>query len=72
MIVAVADSLEPHRLCTYLYELASLFHQFYENCPVLKAADSATRDSRLAICDLVARTPNCGLELLGIEGVEQM
>jgi arginyl-tRNA synthetase len=72
VIAAVADSLEPHRLCTYLYELAAIFHQFYENCPVLKAADPATRDSRLAICDLVARTLNCGLDLLGIEVVEQM
>jgi len=72
VVAAVADSLEPHRLCTYLYELASMFHQFYENCPVLNAADPTIRDSRLAICDLVARTLSCGLDLLGIEVVEQM
>ena len=67
-----ADSLEPHRLCTYLYELASLFHQFYEQCPVLAASDSRTRLSRLKLCQLVAATLKRGLQLLGIEVVEQM
>ena len=72
VITAVADSLEPHRLCTYLYELASLFHKFFETCPVLRAEDDVTRASRLALCDLVARTLKQGLDLLGIETVEQM
>ena len=72
VIAAVADTLEPHRLCTFLYELASLFHQFYEQCPVLAAPDTATRDSRLLLCDLCARTLGQGLALLGIETVERM
>ncbi len=72
IVNAVAESLEPHRLCTYLYELAGGYHQFYERCPVLKADDEATRDSRLALCRLVARTLKQGLQLLGIGTVEQM
>ena len=68
----VAVSLEPHRLGNYLYELASAYHQFFENCPVLKAPDESARHSRLALCDLVARTLRTGLELLGIQVVEQM
>src|SRR5262249_13220151 len=32
----VADTLEPHRLCTYLFDLATAFSTFYERCPVLK------------------------------------
>ncbi|MGA0330709.1 MAG: arginine--tRNA ligase [Ilumatobacteraceae bacterium] len=54
---AVADTLEkysPHRLCTYLYDLATSFTSFYEHCPVLKA-DEATRLSRLVMCDVTAR-----------------
>ena len=31
----VARELKPHHLCTYLYELATRFSGFYENCPVL-------------------------------------
>ena len=43
----VADSLEPHRLCTLLYELASSFHGFYEKCPVL-IADTTTSSNAAA------------------------
>ena len=72
VIESVAQSLEPHRLCTYLYELASSFHQFYEKCPVLTAGDDATRRSRLTLCGLVARTLQLGLELLAIEVPDRM
>ena len=69
---AVADELRPNYLCNYLFELAGKFTSFYENCPVLKAEDAATRDSRLALCDLTARVLRQGLETLGIAVVEQM
>ncbi|MGA0959135.1 MAG: arginine--tRNA ligase, partial [Ilumatobacteraceae bacterium] len=71
---AVADTLEkysPHRLCTYLYDLATSFTSFYEHCPVLKA-DEATRLSRLVMCDVTARVMATGLGLLGIDAPEQM
>ena len=69
---AVAEELRPNYLCNYLFELAGRFTSFYENCPVLKADDVATRDSRLVLCDLTARVLKQGLETLGIETVEQM
>ena len=72
---AVAEAVEryaPHRLCTYLYELAAAFTAFYEHCPVLRADDEAQRDSRLALCDLTARVLAHGLGLLGIDAPEQM
>lgn len=71
-IESVARSLEPHRLCNYLYGLASGYHTFYERCSVLKADTEATRKSRLALSYLVARTLHCGLNLLGIEAIERM
>ncbi len=69
---AVAEELRPNYLCNYLFELAGKFTSFYENCPVLKAEDAATKNSRLALCDLTARVLKQGLETLGIETVEQM
>jgi arginyl-tRNA synthetase len=62
----VEESLEPHRLCTYLYELAGVYTTFYDACPVLKAPDDQTRRSRLALCALTAKTLKSGLGLLGI------
>jgi len=68
---AVAEEYRPNFLCNYLFELAGKFTSFYENCPVLKA-DPVVRDSRLALCDLTAQVLKKGLEILGIETVEQM
>ncbi|MCQ8878106.1 arginine--tRNA ligase [Pseudoalteromonas shioyasakiensis] len=63
----------PHVLCSYLYELASLYMTFYEACPVLKeGVEPSVRDSRLVLCNLVADTLRTGLDLLGIEVMEQM
>jgi arginyl-tRNA synthetase len=62
----------PHRLCTFLFELATDFTAFYEHCPVLKAPSDELRTSRLALSELTARTLAHGLGLLGIDAPEQM
>ncbi|MDH6113951.1 arginyl-tRNA synthetase [Kitasatospora sp. MAP12-15] len=71
-LAAVAESREPHRLCTYLYQLAVSFSAFYEQAPVLKAPDTATRENRLLLCRLTARTLALGLGLLGMAAPEQL
>jgi arginyl-tRNA synthetase len=67
----VAD-YRPNHLTAYLFELASRYSDFFENCPVLKAETDELRMSRLKLCDLTARTIERGLNLLGIEVVERM
>lgn len=69
---AVTVEYRPHLLCAYLYDTAALFHQFFEKCPVLKAETEALRASRLALCQLTGQTLRRGLELLGIETLEEM
>jgi arginyl-tRNA synthetase len=69
--VHVGDLLEPHRLCTYLFDLAQHFSAFYEQCPVLKA-DADVRASRLALCATTLAVLDQGLDLLGIGRPEQM
>jgi len=71
VLEAAADEYRPNFICNYLFELAGHFTRFYENCPVLKA-EPAERASRLTLCDLTARVLKQGLEILGIEVVEQM
>src|SRR3712207_1235115 len=61
----VAATSEPHRLCTYLFDTAKAFTDFYENCPVL-SAEAGVRANRLALCRLAAATLHDGLGLLGI------
>ncbi|MEM6050257.1 arginine--tRNA ligase [Erwinia sp. P7711] len=71
-ITQVARDGTPHVMCAYLYELAGLFSGFYEHCPILTASDEATKQSRLKLALLTARTLKQGLDTLGIETVERM
>ncbi len=71
VVAAVARQCYPHVLCTYLYELADAFMKFYEQCPVLRAAEPV-RTSRLLLALLTARIVRQGLDLLGIETLERM
>jgi arginyl-tRNA synthetase len=71
---AVHDTLDkysPHKMCTYLFDLAQSFTSFYEACPVLKA-EARTRAFRLRLCEQTARVLRTGLDLLGIEAPERM
>ncbi|MDN8539909.1 MULTISPECIES: arginine--tRNA ligase [Erwinia] len=71
-ITQVARDGTPHVMCAYLYDLAGLFSGFYEHCPILSAEDEATKQSRLKLALLTARTLKQGLDTLGIETVERM
>jgi arginyl-tRNA synthetase len=73
---AVWDAIErlgPHRLCTYLFDLAQTLTSFYDACPVLRDdVDANVRDSRLMLCDVTAKVLVRGLGLLGIDAPERM
>ena len=71
VLEAVVEDYRPNFLCNYLYDLAGRFTSFYENCPVLKS-EAERRTSRLVLCDLTARVLKQGLDVLGIETLDQM
>jgi arginyl-tRNA synthetase len=72
VVTQVADTAGPHQLAAYLFEVASLFTTFYEQCPVLKADDEEIRQSRLALCAAVLRVLTTGLGLLGVPLPDRM
>jgi arginyl-tRNA synthetase len=69
---AVAATAEPHKLAAYLFDVASTFTTFYEQCPVLRADDEATKQSRLALSALTLRVLVAGLGLLGVPVPDRM
>ena len=71
VVSGVGQSLEPHRLCSYLYDLANAYSSFYQNCPVLKV-EGDLRSGRLRLCDLTRRVLSDGLGLLGITAPDRM
>ena len=67
----VGDELTPHKLCTFLFETATKFSTFYEQCPVLKS-EGEVRSSRLALVAATKQVLAAGLDLLGIEAPDRM
>lgn len=68
----VTETFEPHRLCAYLFNLATTFTTFYQECTVLKAPHPEIVENRLLFCQLTARTLATGMDLLGIATPEQL
>jgi arginyl-tRNA synthetase len=64
--------LQPHRLCTYLFDTAVAFSNFYERCSILSAESESLRASRLALCELTSNVLVRGLDLLGIEAPDRL
>ncbi|MER7211441.1 arginine--tRNA ligase [Streptosporangium sp. NPDC000239] len=72
-VAEMAESSAPHKLAAYLFDTASAFTTFFENCPVLKSdVDPAVRASRLALCALTLRVLDTGLGLLGVPVPDRM
>jgi arginyl-tRNA synthetase len=63
----------PHKVAAYLYQLASLYTTFYDQCPVVKPAPAQeVAENRLFLCDVTARTLHKGMALLGIRTPERL
>lgn len=72
VLSSVASSLEPHRLCTYLYDLSTSVSVFYDKCPVLSAPDAETKASRVGLCELTERVLADALTVMGIKLLDRM
>jgi arginyl-tRNA synthetase len=67
-----AEAAEPHVLAAFLFDVASAFTTFYEQCPVLQAPTDSIRESRLALSALALRVLSTGLSLLGVPLPQRM
>ncbi|MFI8767731.1 arginine--tRNA ligase [Streptomyces sp. NPDC053792] len=68
-----ATEYAPHKLTAYLYQLASLYTTFYDQCPVIKPEPpQEIAENRLFLCELTARTLHQGMALLGIRTPERL
>lgn len=70
-VESAAEHREPAKIANYLSRLCEEFNSFYHSCPVLDADKEAT-NRRLRIIDLFVDVTDQGLELLGIEPLEEM
>ena len=71
VLLAAAGQRAPHRVHTYLGELAAEFHVFYRHCRVLSDDPDTTR-FRAALCEATRDTLASGLALLGVSAPDSM
>ena len=70
LVEEMALNLEPHKLTYYLYDLSSSFHSYYNSHRILGEGEKTP--ARLLLSEMVRRTVNIGLELLGVSAPESM
>ena len=66
-----AAAYDPSRITRYVYELAQLFHKFYDSCKIRGEADEVVT-SRLALCAAVKTVIRNLLDLLKVDAPEKM
>jgi arginyl-tRNA synthetase len=67
----LVSNLEPHRLVSYLAELASAFHLFYHRHRVL-VPERSVAEARLALALVVQELIRDGLGILGVSAPDRM
>lgn len=79
MVEMAARQYAPNIVCSYLFELAKRFNNFYNNVQILKGESGRSgqdeeyrRNFRLALTAAVGQVLKNGLNLLGIEALERM
>ncbi len=67
-----AEELAPHKICSYIYELANAFNRFYHETKILSEEDETKRASWIDLLDLTRKVLECSIDLLGFASPERM
>ena len=71
VVLKASEAKDPSKIAQYLFTLAQMFNNFYHISPILKA-DKKSKAFRIRIIKAVREVMASGLNLLGIETVEEM
>ena len=71
LVATAAKDRAPHHIARYVYELAGLFHSFYNQCRVL-GVEKDVQEARLALINAVSHTLKHGLMILGVSAPDHM
>ena len=76
-IIVSSNKLEPHRIPTYLYELSSLFHSYWNmgrNDKSKRFIDQENKisEQKLVLLKIVSNTIKSGMNILGVDTPEKM
>ncbi len=71
LIASSARERAPHRIAHYAYDLAGMFHSFYNQCRVL-GVNKDVQQARLLLIQAVGHTLKHSLSILGVSAPEHM
>ncbi|RPI15343.1 MAG: arginine--tRNA ligase [Ignavibacteriae bacterium] len=66
------ETYEPHKIITYLNEVAEAYHRFYHNNRVINAEDKELSYARLVLCEAAKVVLKNGFDIIGISAPERM
>lgn len=70
-VLYCAENFEPHKISTYLEEIASLFHKFYTVCRII-GSEQKLAEARIALILAVKHVIANGLTILGVSAPDKM
>ena len=76
IIIKISDDLFLHSLCEYMYEVATAFSEFYDNCYCVEKNKSGEivkiNMGRIILCEVTAKVLAKCFDILGLTPVEKM
>ena len=76
VLVKTADDLYLHTLCEYMYEVATAFSEFYDNCYCVEKNKSGEilkiNMGRIVLCEMTAKILAKCFDILGLTPLEKM
>ena len=72
VIVNAFEEKAPHKICSYIYELANAFNSFYHDTRILAEENEAQKKSYIGLLILVKNILESCIDMLGFEAPERM
>ena len=72
VIETAYKELAPHKICSYIYDLANAFNTFYHEVKILSEEDEKKKESYLALLKLTKEVLEQCIDLLGFGAPERM
>lgn len=66
------EEIAPHKICSFIYDLANAFNRFYHETRVLAEEEEARKQSWIQVLDLTREVLETSIDLLGFSAPERM
>ena len=72
VVLDAAINMAPYKITNYLYNLASLFHSFYNECKVIDKENTTLTSQRVVLAKMTRIVIKNGLQLIGVRALDRM